>query len=1428
MKALGFCFGSSSVSLVELEKIDGTTKICRAESISHGGDVKAIFEKLFPARSFPENAKVAGTGRKFRNFLTIPTISEPEAVELAYAHLAEKYGKIDAIISAGGETFIVYELDAKGKICDIHTGNKCASGTGEFFLQQIRRMGLNVEDALKEAEKENPYPVAARCSVFCKSDCTHALNKGQAKGRVIAGLCKMMSGKIVELLKKCKKKRILMTGGTALNKLICHYIQEEFPELISSEEAAWFEALGTALYALQNNNDCISVSTENFFKTGQSSFKFLQPLSKYLNDVDFKKFEIRQVEANDECIIGLDVGSTTTKAVLLRTRDNAVVSKIYIRTMGNPIAASKECYAAIAAHIKDIPIKITGIGVTGSGRQIAGLHALTDAIINEIVAHAAAAVYFDPEVDTIFEIGGQDAKYTFITNRVPSDYAMNEACSAGTGSFLEESAIESLGVDFIEIAKIAMEADNPPEFNDQCAAFISNDIKIAIQEGLSHTNIIAGLVYSICQNYCTRVKGNRPVGRKVFMQGGVCYNMAVPIAMASLTGSRIIVPPEPGLMGAFGVALETKKKLELKIFQPKEYDLKELSQREAVYGKPFTCAGGDEKCDRKCAINIIKIKNEKHPFGGACNKFYNLRHKLNFDSVGLDLVALREELIFNKYAKSTKNNTHSATKVGIPKTFMVNSLYPMYHCFFSSLGCDVVLGDEISDEGKARRGAAFCYPAELAHGILGGLLKKSIDYLFIPQIMQLFVDDSGNDATLCPFVQGEPYYMKTSFPEIEKLKIISPVLNFKEGFHSMEKEFIGIGRQMGCDPVLSRNAFRKAVKNMHDCKAEMGRIGREVLLELDNNPGTIGIILMGRSYNAFTRDANMGIPRKIASRGKLVIPCDFLPLADCHSSPRMYWASGQIILKASELVRRHPSLFAAYITNFSCGPDSFLIGYFRDIMGEKPSLTLELDSHTADAGIETRIEAFLDVVQSYRELSAGKTKNTDPTFKAAETKFENKRFYIVDSQGKKHSLKDKKVHLVIPSMGDTASRLLAATFRYCGVRADCLPPPGEKDLRLGKTQGTCKECLPLMLTLGSGINYLMNRQDKDEILVYFMPETDGPCRFGQYKVMMEGLVKKHKLPDITLLSLSSENGYAGFSTKFHIRAWRSLIIADTLDDIYSAILVLAKDQEKALCLYRECVDKLVHATEHLSNADINKELVKIAEKLSKISRKDDIQNAKTVALIGEIYVRRDTFSRSFLVEKLSEKGIVVKVAPITEWIYYCDYIYKKGFYKDKPNFLQRIKSAVEGFFKNKEEYEIKKVLSGSGFYKMNMINVEKVVNSVQHLVSPRLAGETILTVGATMTEIIEEVSGVIAIGPFGCMPNRLAEAIIGTALPKEKEKMAERHELFRKVLSEHPSLPFLAIESDGNVFPQITEAKLDAFCLQVDRINRSIKLHKRK
>ena len=660
----GICIGSATISIV---KMSGgiLPKINSVEQFAHEGNPKELLKKYFAEKDFKKYSVVV-TGRKFKNLINASSVPEPKCIENALRYTGHT-GKKLAIASLGAENFMVYSVNEKGGLENVMTGNKCASGTGEFFLQQISRMNISVDEAVNISENQTPYSVSGRCSVFCKSDCTHALNKGIPMPNVVSGLSKMIADKTVELLSKQKYKKVILIGGVSKNKSVYEFIKKDYPLAIVPEQSSYFESLGAAIEGL---NKHYSFDTNNIFKEHSHQFSFHKPLNSSEAKVVFKTIEKCVASEGDVCVMGLDVGSTTTKAVIVRKADDAILASIYLRTNGNPVKASIECYRELKKQVT-AKINISGIGVTGSGRHIAALHAITDGDINEIISHAVAAAFFDKEVDTIFEIGGQDAKYTHLTSGVASDYAMNEACSAGTGSFLEEAAKESLNIHYTEISDIAFKAKNPINFNDQCAAFISSDIKNAGHEGANQEDIVSGLVYSICLNYVNRVKGNRPVGNKVFMQGGVCYNKAVPFAMSLLTGKEIIVPPEPGLMGAFGVALEIKNRIELGLYEEKQYDLDELINREFKYSNSFTCAGGKEKCDLKCNINMVEINGKKYPFGGACSKYYNERRNISADAEKNNLVKVRQDFVFNKYILP-KNS--EGKKIGISRSLLMVSL----------------------------------------------------------------------------------------------------------------------------------------------------------------------------------------------------------------------------------------------------------------------------------------------------------------------------------------------------------------------------------------------------------------------------------------------------------------------------------------------------------------------------------------------------------------------------------------------------------------------------------------------------------------------------------------------------------------------------------------------------------------------------------
>ena len=1416
MKSLGICAGASTISLVGLEQSPSGVKNIFSHFQAHDGNPKKVLRELLGQIEDIQEFKIGVTGRKFRTMLNFSAISEPEAVEQAAGFILPLDHPYRVVISIGGETTMVYHLDEDGRVDEIHTGNKCASGTGEFFLQQLGRMSIPLSEVGAMELPEKPYMVSGRCSVFCKSDCTHALNKGIAKDRVVAGLSRMMAGKVLELLKKLPKKSVMLIGGCTGNRAMVHYLQGAIPDLYIPEQAFVFEALGTALWALDNETRPFR-SLDEIFVERRAGLALLEPLSSFENLVDYRHQERGTAEGGDAVILGLDVGSTTTKGVLMRRRDKSIVAAEYLRTNGDPVSASKNVYKSLAEQLQ-VPVSIEGLGVTGSGRQIAGLHALTDGVINEIVAHATAAIHFDPEVDTIFEIGGQDAKYTYITNGVPSDYAMNEACSAGTGSFLEESAKESLGLNVTEIGDTALQALAPPNFNDQCAAFIGSDIKRAVHENVALEDIVAGLVYSIGMNYNNRVKGNRPVGKKVFVQGGVCYNKAVPAALAGLTGKNVVVPSEAGLMGAFGVALEVERRMDQGLLKSQKYNLQELIDRQVEYGKPFKCSGGKE-CDRGCEISRIKINDKIYPFGGICNRYDNLIHNRKVKTDDHDLVVKRERRVFRDLAPADPRD--SRPTVGMNRSFLLNTFFPFFNRFFAELGFRLTLPSKQDPTGVDQQGSAFCFPVELAHNYAAMLLAEKPNFIFLPHMLGLDVGEPDKIAFTCVLVQGEPYYLRTAFPPFEtNANVISAVLDFSKGYFGAREEFLLIARKLGADPGRVDKALQAAAAAQKEFTDDIREIGRQGLAAIEQDPEKFGVVLFGRPYNSFASVANKGIPAKFASRDITIIPFDMLPYWNekLDDDNNMFWALGQMILRGAYFVEKHPQLYAAYITNFSCGPDSFLVSFFRDIMGRKPSLTLELDSHTADAGLETRIEAFLDIIRYYREIQKRKPVicSLKKNFRPAVIEERNGITGVRTSDDRWLPLTDPGVRIMVPAMSRYATPLLAAVFSRVGIKAEVLPPADDDVLKLGRGHASCKECLPLQATLGSLLNYVQKRKH-DDVLLYYMANSDGPCRLGQYHVYTKRVIEKLQIPNVAMFTPSSANGYYIMGDNYLRAAWRAIVIGDLFDEMWSTVLAGAEDRLQGLAVFHEEHQAIMRVIDKRWPI-LAAQLSKSAARLGQIRLKKPYEQIPKISLIGEMYVRHDPISLQNIIERLADRGFIVRTAAVSEYIKYIDWLIKNKIQNIRPRGFA-IRRQVKKYF----DYAIRKRLAPAGlFFDEGMAPVEPIIDLGKNFISPYLTVESILTVGSAFHDILHPSCGIISIGPFGCMPSRVAEAVLNEKFTTSNKKRLLKNgasSSLMNILSKERKFPFIAIETDGNPFPQLIEARMEAFCLQAERLN---------
>ena len=543
--------------------------------LPHEGDIPGTLTKLMDLLGAVRPLRGIVTGNEGRHRVELPEVIAAVAIESGLEALNLKPR---AVVSMGGEDLVVYVLNDRGRIVNTYSGNKCASGTGEFLRQQLGRMNLRLEDINDACDGARAHRLSARCSVFMKSDCTHRLNKGEAsKGDIALSLSKVMADKVVGV---SDQGEALERPGGADRRRDAKPLPGRVRARKPARDRLRRARAGAVLRGLRRGapgpqpGRLAAGRRAGASRARRSSSR---PSSRSRSPASWCITRRRGGAAYDpeaEYVLGVDGGSTTTKVALVNAETLEIVAEHYGRTHGDPVAALKLCLREVKKQLGEHRPRIRLVATTGSSRELLGVFLETVGVYNEIIAHTVGTTYFQKEVDTIFEIGGQDAKYVFINNGVPIDYAMNEACSAGTGSFLEESAAGDLNIETApEIGPIALQARAPLKFGEHCSAFINSDIRKAIQQGAARADIVAGLVFSIVANYLNRVVGNRAVGEHIVLQGGVAKNPAVPLAFAQMTGKPITVPPDPELMGCFGVARLVLQKHEEGLIEKGDFDL---------------------------------------------------------------------------------------------------------------------------------------------------------------------------------------------------------------------------------------------------------------------------------------------------------------------------------------------------------------------------------------------------------------------------------------------------------------------------------------------------------------------------------------------------------------------------------------------------------------------------------------------------------------------------------------------------------------------------------------------------------------------------------------------------------------------------------------------------------------------------------------
>lgn len=897
------------------------------------------------------------------------------------------------IINMGGQDTSVMQInpgDGKWKLEYFNTNGPCASGTGSFIDQQAERLATAMYEGGRDASQSHidkilhdfislglksstPSSVACRCTVFTKSDMIHLQNRGERLEDIIFGLHMGNARNYISSIvsNRTLHEPIIFIGGLSMNALQVKALKTYFPGLTVPPRSTSIGALGVAAQSLETgrrNRIDLALLESAEHERSVSIEAGARLVIKKTCFPESNTIRLRDIKRKTRAYLGIDIGSTTTKYALI-DEDREIIHKCYVPTQGKPIETTQRLLKSLSDQI-GADTQILGVSTTGSGRNVVGDFLNADLVIDEITAHARGAVEIDPDVDTIFEIGGQDSKYIFISNAHPLDFDMNKVCAAGTGSFLHELA-NKYGINIVgEFQDIALSSESPVNLAERCTVFMESDMVAFHQKGVQKKDLIAGLCYAVVHNYLNRVVGKRKIGDRVMFLGGPSLNRGVVAAFENVIGRALIVPCHREVLGAFGAAVSVQKKMEAKGEDVKSrFRGIENAVKDRMDNTERVCRA-DAGCHNQCKLKIYDFDGRKSIWGGECGRYDTREDSATRKE---DLFSRREK-IWQRHMEGVYEEIQDAPMMeadGRPTVGMQRALYGIHTSvfwahFFDRLGYRLVLSPptdhRISDRGIEKILVEACYPVKVSHGHITMLMDKT-SCLFLPTMidMQTIAPERGY---YCPMIQSNSYMLRSAI-ELKDKSILTPVIHMRHDPDTLALEiFEQVKRTLHADRPGIRKAVHHGLIMQQRFVEELQAAGKERIEALSCDEPLI--VVTGRPYNLYDERMNLRLGRNLSRMGIAAMPMDFIdiPSEDLSDFPSMFWGLGARILRAAKFVKRTPNCFGLHITNFGCGADSFIEHFYRHIMGDKAYLILELDEHSAAAGVMTRLEAFKNVIEN--------------------------------------------------------------------------------------------------------------------------------------------------------------------------------------------------------------------------------------------------------------------------------------------------------------------------------------------------------------------------------------------------------------------------------------------------------------------------------
>ncbi|WP_035767052.1 2-hydroxyacyl-CoA dehydratase [Butyrivibrio sp. NC2002] len=1368
---LGIDIGSTTVKIALL---DSEKHIVFSDYRRHYANIQETLLALLQ-----EASKISGNvtlhpvitgsgGLTLAGHLDVPFVQEVIAVSTALKALAPK---TDVAIELGGEDAKIIYFE--GENVEQRMNGICAGGTGSFIDQMASLLQTDASGLNEYAKNyKSLYTIAARCGVFAKSDIQPLINEGATKEDLAASIFQAVVNQTISGLACGKPIRghIAFLGGplhflSELKQAFIRTLNLDDEHIIDTDNSHLFAAIGSAMNASEESFYTMEEMTSKLSSkiTMAAEVSRLEPL--FDSEDEYKEFLDRQSKYRvktakldnykGNAFLGIDAGSTTTKCALV-SEDGDLLYSFYSSNNGSPL---KTAISSIQEIYKLMPegVTIARSCSTGYGEALLKSALMLDDGEVETIAHYNAAAFFDPEVDCILDIGGQDMKCIHIKNDTVDSVQLNEACSSGCGSFIETFA-KSLNYSVQDFAKIALFAEAPIDLGTRCTVFMNSRVKQAQKEGASVSDISAGLAYSVIKNALfkvIKVSDAKELGEHIVVQGGTFYNDAVLKAFEKISGAQVTRPDIAGIMGAFGAALIARNRFHEKDAMPTTMLSIDQINKLQYSTSMTTCQG----CTNHCRLTINRFTGgRQHISGNRCER--GIGKVKNAEGIP-NLFDYKYKRIFD-YKPLTEDKAKRGT-VGIPRVLNFYENYPFWFTFFTELGYKVVLSPrsthQIYELGiESIPSESECYPAKISHGHIEWLIRNGVDFIFYPGLFYEREEVEGaTNHYNCPIVTSYSENIKNNVEAITegKVKFRNPFMSFsslKTATDALVKEFAEIpsaeiirAAKMGWDEMANaRNDIRKK--------------GEETLKWMEEN-NRHGIVVAGRPYHV-DPEINHGIPDMICSYGVAVLTEDSISHLGSPERPLIVsdqWMYHSRLYAAASFVRTRDDLDLIQLNSFGCGLDAVTTDQVNDILSgsDKIYTCLKIDEVNNLGSARIRVRSLLAAIR-VRNQKPHKNRQINSTAY-------NRTLFTEEMR--------KKYTILVPQMSPIHFDLLEPALSACGYNMVVMQNDNKHAIDMGLKYVNNDACYPSLWVVGQIMDELLSGKYDLSRTAVLMSQTGGGCRATNYVGFIRRALRKAGLEQIPVVSLNLSKLESNPGFHINLEMLQRAAYAAVFGDIFMRCIYRMRPYEKVKgsvnAVHNKWKEKCISfvSAKHTSLFKFNRMCKEIIEDFDKIELTDE--NKPRVGIVGEILVKFAPAANNHLVDLLESEGAEAVVPDLLDFMLYCFYnqIYKadefgtsakaKAFCKAGIWALEKLRGSAAKAFRNSVHFE-----APTSIYKL--VEYAKPIVSIGNQ-----TGEGWFLTGEMVELIKEGAANIVCTQPFGCLPNH----VVGKGVIKHMRKL---------------------------------------------------------